>query len=69
MISRCSVCEGRKKCRGMGGVMKECVKCNGVGFIKLDELVKEDKPKRTRRTREQMEEDRVAKEQLTAIGE
>jgi hypothetical protein len=64
MISRCDVCEGRKKCRGIGGVMKECVKCKGIGFIKLDEIVKEDKPKRTRRSKEQIELDRLTKEQL-----
>ncbi len=35
MISRCTCCDGRKKIIGLGGMIKECNGCNGVGFVDI----------------------------------
>lgn len=35
-MQRCDTCNGRKRTLGMGGIIKECKPCNGIGWIKLD---------------------------------
>ncbi len=32
-IIKCPRCQGKKKIRGMGLIMKQCDKCNGVGWV------------------------------------
>ena len=39
-LDRCSSCCGRKKIMGMGGIVKECPVCAGIGFIKVKETAK-----------------------------
>lgn len=41
LTSRCPACAGRKKITGLGGMIKDCGECRGVGHVK----VVDDKPK------------------------
>lgn len=40
MLTRCNTCRGTKKVTGLGGMVKECATCKGVGFVKIDEVLK-----------------------------
>jgi|GEM_PF-3160346 hypothetical protein len=31
--ARCGVCRGTKKVTGLGGMVKNCLNCKGVGFV------------------------------------
>lgn len=33
-LIRCVVCEGRKRLMGIGGMIKECYACEGIGYIR-----------------------------------
>lgn len=35
MITRCSSCQGKKTIIGLGAMIKDCPKCDGVGHIKV----------------------------------
>lgn len=39
MVGRCEVCQGRKSVHGLGGIYKICTKCNGVGYISVQEAL------------------------------
>ncbi len=39
-FNRCDACDGRKKVTGLGGMIKDCPVCNGVGFVAEPESVK-----------------------------
>ena len=41
MVMQCSVCRGRKQITGLGGMVKDCANCKGVGFVK-EEIVASD---------------------------
>ncbi len=32
-VSRCSVCRGKKTVLGLGGLVKTCIGCKGVGYV------------------------------------
>lgn len=36
---KCYSCRGTKKLLGMGGMIKDCTTCQGIGYIKSDESV------------------------------
>ena len=33
MYTRCSICRGSKKIKGLGNMEKECPECKGIGFV------------------------------------
>ena len=33
MYTRCHVCRGQKKIKGLGSMIKKCGECSGTGFI------------------------------------
>ena len=43
---RCETCVGRRTIVGLGGLIKECPACKGVGHVKVDEPVTESKDKK-----------------------
>lgn len=47
---RCSCCNGKKTIIGLGGMIKECKECNGVGHVKPVEVVVEKKKRKPRVT-------------------
>jgi phage FluMu protein Com len=58
MLVRCTLCRGNKKVNGMGYIEQECPRCEGDGFVSLEEAVTkaEEAPiKRKRRTKEEIE--------------
>ena len=40
MIARCDACHGRKQLTGLGGMMKTCKVCSGIGYTKEPAAVK-----------------------------
>jgi len=47
-IVRCDSCHGRKRLVGMGGMIKDCPACKGVGYVSAEPPIKakrERKPK------------------------
>ena len=38
--TRCETCVGKKTILGLGGLVKSCPKCNGVGHVKIEDNVK-----------------------------
>jgi hypothetical protein len=58
MLVRCTLCRGNKKINGMGYMEQECPRCEGDGFMSVQEAVvkADDVPvKRKRRTKEEIE--------------
>lgn len=43
MYNRCDSCCGKKTILGLGGIVKDCSKCNGVGYVKVEEPKKKKK--------------------------
>lgn len=41
-LVRCEVCAGRKKLAGLGGIVKDCANCKGVGWLVSDEATKSE---------------------------
>lgn len=41
MLSRCSVCHGKKQIVALGNMLKDCLVCKGIGWLKLDEVIAE----------------------------
>ncbi len=41
-VTRCENCNGKKTIIGLGCFVKDCPGCNGVGYVKIDDV-----PKRT----------------------
>ena len=39
LASRCPACAGRKKITGLGGMIKDCGECRGVGYVKVESVV------------------------------
>lgn len=35
-IVRCKLCNGQGKCAPLGGIVKECIHCKGIGYIAFD---------------------------------
>jgi|FreactTroBogLake_1042271.scaffolds.fasta_scaffold07702_11 predicted nucleic acid-binding Zn-ribbon protein len=35
MVTQCTGCSGKKVIMGLGGMIKDCPKCGGVGHIKV----------------------------------
>lgn len=33
LINRCRACSGKKKLLGLGGMMKDCIACKGIGYV------------------------------------
>ena len=49
MLNRCDSCCGKKTIVAPGNFVKECPKCSGIGYVKVDNKVADDvKVKRTR---------------------
>jgi len=38
-IVRCETCKGKKKMMALGGLIKDCVGCSGVGFVSVESVV------------------------------
>lgn len=36
LINRCRACLGKKKLLGLGGMMKDCLACKGIGFMETE---------------------------------
>lgn len=53
-INRCEACLGKKKMMGLGSMMKDCMVCRGVGYIKAALCKTEIVVKRKRRTPAEM---------------
>ncbi len=41
MIERCPKCTGKKQIMGLGAMIVECPRCDGIGHVKADEPDKE----------------------------
>lgn len=46
-ITRCDSCHGKKKLTGLGGMIKDCPACKGVGYVSVEpiKVERERKPK------------------------
>jgi hypothetical protein len=59
MITRCPKCTGKKVIMGMGGILKNCPECKGIGHVKFDNEVGlvqiQDAPKMGKLTKEQIQ--------------
>lgn len=71
MLVKCDLCNGKKKNIGLGGIEKDCSRCLGVGYISMKEALRtEDKQKRIRRSKDQIQADKKFKQrELTDVGE
>jgi hypothetical protein len=43
--SRCDACGGRKTVMGLGTIFKDCIKCDGVGWLEPEASVDDGKVK------------------------
>ena len=52
LTSRCTACHGTKKVKSLGTMMIDCHACKGVGYVKIEAVLKcDDEPvKRTRKS-------------------
>jgi len=41
-LNRCEVCAGRKKMAGLGGIVKDCANCKGVGWLVGEDATKSE---------------------------
>ena len=46
-ITRCDSCHGKKKLTGLGGMIKDCPACKGVGYVSVEPVKVECKSKPT----------------------
>lgn len=44
--TRCETCVGRRTIIGLGGLVKECPTCKGVGHVKVEEKQQDRRDKR-----------------------
>lgn len=44
--TRCDTCVGRRTIIGLGGLVKECPTCKGVGHVKIEEKPQHNKDRR-----------------------
>jgi hypothetical protein len=64
MIDRCPTCHGKRTLMGMGGMVKNCHHCKGVGHIKVEEKEPDCKIEikgrgRPRRVKDEREKDQA----------
>ena len=55
MITRCTSCLGKKTIVGLGGIMKDCPVCDGIGHVTVVLEHSDDKPQRSRQKKVQDE--------------
>lgn len=44
--TRCETCVGKKTILALGGLVKECPNCKGIGHVKVEEELKQSKEKK-----------------------
>lgn len=43
---RCDICNGKQQITSLGGIMKQCPGCQGVGHVKIEQAKDEKKKRR-----------------------
>lgn len=56
-IKRCMTCKGFKSIAPLGGIVKECVACNGIGY-EIAVPVQQDVPRMIRKLKKKKRKDR-----------
>ena len=46
MLNRCGSCHGKKTIVAPGNFVKECPKCAGIGYVKVETKIADDVKKR-----------------------